>query len=87
MSPTIASMVAAVLNLQAGGDFEIRESVIAAGGGTQQSAAPGSSFVLMSTTGQASTTISTAGSFRLIGGFWSGMPSETLFTDGFEPAP
>ncbi|MBY6203531.1 hypothetical protein [Halomonas denitrificans] len=84
MSTLLACLFALSVGLQSGGPFEMRKSVIAAGGDTVQSTAPGSSFLLSSSLGQPSTTTSTAGAFQLSGGFWAGLEGASVFSDGFE---
>lgn len=65
--------------------YDLRRDVVAAGGGRSS----GGTFVLRATVGQPEATSAAAsgGTFRLRGGFWSGLAEsrpDALFADGFE---
>lgn len=72
---------AGALAQSAGGDFELDESTIDAGGGT----AAGPELELTGTIAQpeASPQESRGGDFHLAGGFWSSS-DDTIFANGFE---
>lgn len=79
----IACMAASavVLAQSSGGDFELTQSTIDAGGG----AASGSDFELVGTIAQpeANAQQSSGGGFSLAGGFWASA-TDAIFSDGFE---
>ena len=72
---------AAVLAQSSGGDFELTQTTIDAGGGN----ASGASFELVGTIAQpeANPQQSAGGDFTLAGGFWASA-NETIFSNGFE---
>lgn len=80
----VASMACAVAGAQSGGDFAVRRSVIANGGGT----GAGAGFEIASTAGQGvAGTVSTGGPFQVRAGFVAAVAapaSDPLFANGFE---
>ncbi len=72
---------AAVLAQSSGGDFELTQTTIDAGGGT----ASGVDFELVGTIAQpeADAQQSSGGEFVLAGGFWASA-NDMIFSDGFE---
>ena len=71
----------AVLAQSSGGDFEITQTTIDAGGGT----ATGGEFDLVGAIAQpeANAQQSSGGEFLVAGGFWAGA-NDSLFSNGFE---
>src|SRR5512132_4386858 len=63
---TLLTTFAPVVFLQQGGQYEIKPSVIAGGGGSST----GSTLSLSGTIGQATLGTSSGGTFSLSGGFW-----------------
>ena len=64
----LVSLLAPTFFSQSGGNFEIKKSVIASGGGESD----GGSFSLKGTIGQPVASKSSGGNFSLSSGFWSG---------------
>ena len=77
----LITATASVLAQSSGGDFELTQTTIDAGGGTTS----GADFELVGTLAQpeADPRQSSGGEFLLAGGFWASA-NDTIFSNGFE---
>jgi len=80
-----ASVSAAHVAAQSGGEYRVESSIVAGGGGT----ASGGAYRLHGTFGQSANATLSASGYRFYGGFWvsaaGDAPTDPIFANGFEP--